>query len=95
MQLRPGLPLLVARIAGAAAEVQILQHHQAGAHAPAVLSQRLPNEGHEAAAGRIAEFGEQFSGFQDTRLPGLGLVVQDRSRLGRLLDLACRAPDAA
>jgi hypothetical protein len=87
--------LFEARIARAATEVQIFQHHQAGAHALAVLGQRLANEGHEAAAGRIAEFGEQFSGLKDSRLPGLRFVMQDGSRLGRLLDQACRAPDTA
>jgi hypothetical protein len=93
LQIRPGLPLFEARIARAATEVQIFQRSQASAHALAVFRQSLANQGHKAAAGSFAELGEQFSGFQDSRLPGLGFVVQDGSRLGRLLDQACRAPD--
>ncbi len=93
LHIRPGLPLREARIAGAATEVQVRQCRQAGVYALAVFRQSLANEGHEAATGRVAEFGEQFSGLKDSRPPGLGFVMQDGSRLGRLLDQACRASD--
>ena len=59
----------------------------------AVFGQSLAHKRHEAAAGRLAESGQQLSGFEDAGLPGLGYVVEDGSRLGRLLDQTRRSPN--
>jgi len=92
LQFCPRFPLLESGIATPATEIQILQRSQAGVHTLAVFGQSLAHLRDEAAACSLGQFSEEFPGLDDTGLPTLGLVVEDGSRLGSLMDEAGRAP---